>query len=75
MGTLGNGFIRIAIAHSFQLFGNAHVGMVLITMRQYIECGDTFYDVLPHAGAPLYCRILDRNTELLCFSPSNNNEI
>ncbi len=31
---------------------DGHVGMVLITMRRYIECGDTPYEVLSHAGSP-----------------------
>jgi hypothetical protein len=29
-----------------------HVGMVLTSMRRYVECGDTSYDVLSHAGSP-----------------------
>ncbi len=33
-----------------------HVGMVILTMRRYLKCGDTSQDVLTHAGPPRIAR-------------------
>jgi hypothetical protein len=49
---------------------SSHVGMVLITMRRYIECGDTSYDVSPPAGPPMYRRILNISIGCPSLSPA-----